>query len=98
MHKIRNFHEGHSTVREWQGSGMVCVNRPLAASDNCLKKVATYFKGFPKQYLSGFQMSHLTIITNKEDLVLGIGCNTVRLVPDMLRQCCDITFKVGPQC
>jgi hypothetical protein len=19
MHKIRNFHEGHSTVREWQG-------------------------------------------------------------------------------
>jgi hypothetical protein len=21
MHKIRNFHEGHSTVREWQGSG-----------------------------------------------------------------------------
>jgi hypothetical protein len=36
MHKIRNFHEGHSTVGEWQGSGrerhgngMVCVNRPL---------------------------------------------------------------------
>jgi hypothetical protein len=21
MHKIRNFHEGHSTVGEWQGSG-----------------------------------------------------------------------------
>jgi hypothetical protein len=40
MHKIRNFHEGHSTVGEWQGSGMVAareqhgngivyVNRPL---------------------------------------------------------------------
>jgi hypothetical protein len=23
MHKIRNFHEGHSTVGEWQGSGRV---------------------------------------------------------------------------
>jgi hypothetical protein len=22
MHKIRNFHEGHSTVGEWQGRGM----------------------------------------------------------------------------
>jgi hypothetical protein len=21
MHKIRNFHEGHNTVAEWQGSG-----------------------------------------------------------------------------
>jgi hypothetical protein len=21
MHKIKNFHEGHSTVGEWQGSG-----------------------------------------------------------------------------
>jgi hypothetical protein len=21
MHKIRNFHEGHSTIGEWQGSG-----------------------------------------------------------------------------
>jgi hypothetical protein len=21
MHKIRNFHEGHNTVREWQDSG-----------------------------------------------------------------------------
>jgi hypothetical protein len=29
MHKIRNFHEGHGTVGEWQGIGMVCVNRPL---------------------------------------------------------------------
>jgi hypothetical protein len=25
MHKIRNFHEGHSTVGEWQGSGMVAA-------------------------------------------------------------------------
>jgi hypothetical protein len=23
MHKIRKFHEGHSTVREWQDRGMV---------------------------------------------------------------------------
>jgi hypothetical protein len=23
MHKIRNFHEGHSTVGKWQGSGRV---------------------------------------------------------------------------
>jgi hypothetical protein len=23
MHKIRNFHEGHRTVGEWQGSGRV---------------------------------------------------------------------------
>jgi hypothetical protein len=23
MHKIRNFHEGHNTVGEWQGSGRV---------------------------------------------------------------------------
>jgi hypothetical protein len=29
MHKIRNFHEEHSTVGEWQGNDMVCVNRPL---------------------------------------------------------------------
>jgi hypothetical protein len=44
VHKIRNFHEGHSTVGEWQvssrvvagsregkrhGDSMVCVNRPL---------------------------------------------------------------------
>jgi hypothetical protein len=29
MRKIRNFHEGHSTVAESQGNGMVCVNRPL---------------------------------------------------------------------
>jgi hypothetical protein len=40
MYKVRNFHEGHSTVGEWQGSGrivagswqgngMVCVKRPL---------------------------------------------------------------------
>jgi hypothetical protein len=34
MHKIRDFHEGHSTVgegrvvaRSRQGNGMVCVNR-----------------------------------------------------------------------
>jgi hypothetical protein len=26
--QLRNFHEGHSTVREWQGNGMVSVNRP----------------------------------------------------------------------
>jgi hypothetical protein len=25
VHKIRNFHEGHSTVGEWQGSGTVVV-------------------------------------------------------------------------
>jgi hypothetical protein len=25
MHKKRNFHEGHSTVREWQGSGRVAA-------------------------------------------------------------------------
>jgi hypothetical protein len=25
MHKIRNFHEGHSTVGEWQGSGRVAA-------------------------------------------------------------------------
>jgi hypothetical protein len=38
MHKIRNFHEGQSTVGEWQGSDrgswqgndMACVIRPLA--------------------------------------------------------------------
>jgi predicted secreted protein len=24
----KDFHEGHSTVREWQGNGMVCVNPP----------------------------------------------------------------------
>jgi hypothetical protein len=29
MRKILNFHEGHGTVEEWQGNGMVCVNRPL---------------------------------------------------------------------
>jgi hypothetical protein len=29
MHKIRDFDEGHSTVGEWQGNGIVCVNRPL---------------------------------------------------------------------
>jgi hypothetical protein len=40
MHKVRNFHEGRSTVGEWQGrgrgtagerhgNGMVFVNRPL---------------------------------------------------------------------
>jgi hypothetical protein len=40
MHKIRNFHEGHSIVGQWQGggrvmagerhgNGMVCVNQPL---------------------------------------------------------------------
>jgi hypothetical protein len=23
MHKVRNFHEGHSTVGEWQGIGRV---------------------------------------------------------------------------
>jgi hypothetical protein len=45
MHKIRNFHEGHRTVREWQGSGkvvagerhgggVVCVNRPLTRQEN----------------------------------------------------------------
>jgi hypothetical protein len=34
MHKIRNFHEGQSNVGEWQGNGMVCVNRPLH-SINC---------------------------------------------------------------
>jgi hypothetical protein len=45
MHKIRNFHEGHSTVGEWQGSGkgmawerhgndMLCVNRPLTRHGN----------------------------------------------------------------
>jgi hypothetical protein len=28
MHKIRNFYEGHSSVGEWQGNGMLCVNRP----------------------------------------------------------------------
>jgi hypothetical protein len=42
MHKVRNFHEGHGTVGEWQdrstgpageqhGNGMVCVNWPLVA-------------------------------------------------------------------
>jgi hypothetical protein len=25
MHKIMDFHEGHSTVGEWQGSGRVAV-------------------------------------------------------------------------
>jgi hypothetical protein len=25
MHKVRNFHEGHSTVGEWQGSGRVAA-------------------------------------------------------------------------
>jgi hypothetical protein len=34
MHKIRNFHEGHNTVGEWQGNGMVCVNRPLTRQGN----------------------------------------------------------------
>jgi hypothetical protein len=24
-----DFHKGHSTVRAWQGHGMLCVNRPL---------------------------------------------------------------------
>jgi hypothetical protein len=27
MYKKRNFHKGHSTVGEWQGNGMVYVNR-----------------------------------------------------------------------
>jgi hypothetical protein len=41
MHKIRNFHEGHNTVRDWQrrgrgteGNGKVCVNRPLTWQGN----------------------------------------------------------------
>jgi hypothetical protein len=45
VHKIRNFHERHSTVGEWQGSGrvvagerqgngMVCVKRPLTRQGN----------------------------------------------------------------
>jgi hypothetical protein len=45
MPKIRNFHERHSTIGEWQGSirvlagswqgnGMVCVNRPLRRQGN----------------------------------------------------------------
>jgi hypothetical protein len=25
MHKVRNFHEGHSTIGEWQGSGRVAA-------------------------------------------------------------------------
>jgi hypothetical protein len=29
MHKIWSFHEGHSTVGECQGNGMVCVNLRL---------------------------------------------------------------------
>jgi hypothetical protein len=29
MHKIRNFHNEHSTVREWHGNGMLRVSRPL---------------------------------------------------------------------
>jgi hypothetical protein len=36
MHKIRNFHEGHSTVGEWQGNGMVCVNWSLTRQGNCM--------------------------------------------------------------
>jgi hypothetical protein len=45
MHKIKNFHEGHSIVGEWQGSGrvmagkrhgngIVFVNRPLTRKGN----------------------------------------------------------------
>jgi hypothetical protein len=50
MHKIRNLHEEHSTVGEWQGSGrvvagerhengMVCVNRPLTRQGNGMVRV-----------------------------------------------------------
>jgi hypothetical protein len=34
MHKITNFHEGHSTVAEWQGNGMVYVNWSLTLQGN----------------------------------------------------------------
>jgi hypothetical protein len=34
MHKRRKFHEGHNTVGEWQGNGMVFVNRPLMWPNN----------------------------------------------------------------
>jgi hypothetical protein len=39
MHQIRNFHEGHSTVGEWQGNGMLCVNRPLTWQGNGMLRV-----------------------------------------------------------
>lgn len=50
--------------------------------------------------LSGFQMSHLTIIIDEKDFVLGIGMwhsVTVQLVPDILRQYSGIMIKKGPQ-
>jgi hypothetical protein len=36
MHKIRNFHEGHSTVGEWQGSGAVVAGERHGMCESAL--------------------------------------------------------------
>jgi len=44
----------------------------LAGSDNCLRKVATYFKGFPEHCHQVYKC-HLTDIIDEQNFVLGIG-------------------------
>jgi hypothetical protein len=37
MHKIRNFHEGHSTVGEWQDSGRVVAGKRHGMCESAFK-------------------------------------------------------------
>jgi hypothetical protein len=41
MRKIRNFHEGHSTAGEWQGSGWVVAGERHGMCDRPLDHAAT---------------------------------------------------------
>jgi hypothetical protein len=55
MHKIRNFHEGHSTVGEWQGSGRV-----MAGERHGMCELA----------FSGTQYFRITVHKNKNQQIL----------------------------
>jgi hypothetical protein len=42
MHKIRNFHEGHSTVGEWQGSGRVVAGERHGMCESTSKLLSVF--------------------------------------------------------
>jgi hypothetical protein len=47
MCKVRNFHEGHSTVGEWQGSGNVAAGERHGMCESAFKSTQVKFTTGP---------------------------------------------------
>jgi hypothetical protein len=50
MHKIRNFHEGHSTVGEWQASGRGTAGERRGMCESAFKGLPSRLRPFGLQF------------------------------------------------